>query len=131
MRTSGGQRSGLTAGGAAEQNRVKEKLAGGGSGRGRPDKHGLSSQNRSLNELSTGDSDDSSSSESEQDAALFPGNSRPSLGNNATESDTETDWRPARSLLEHVFVTDVTANFITVTVKESPTSVGFFNSRNH
>uniref|UniRef100_A0A3B4ZUX0 Chromo domain-containing protein n=1 Tax=Stegastes partitus TaxID=144197 RepID=A0A3B4ZUX0_9TELE len=46
-------------------------------------------------------------------------------------SDTETDWRPTRSLLEHVFVTDVTANFITVTVKESPTSVGFFNSRNH
>ncbi|XP_022070872.1 chromobox protein homolog 2-like isoform X2 [Acanthochromis polyacanthus] len=133
VRTSGGQRSGLTAGAATEQNRVKEKLAGGGSGRGsgRQDKHGLSSQNRNLNELSTGDSDDSSSSESEQDAAIFPGNSRPSLGNNATESDTETDWRPARSLLEHVFVTDVTANFITVTVKESPTSVGFFNSRNH
>ncbi|XP_008297341.1 chromobox protein homolog 2-like [Stegastes partitus] len=131
MRTPGGQRSSLTAGGAAEQNRAKEKLAGGSSGRGRPEKHGLSSQNRSLNELSTGDSDDSSSSESEQDAAMFPGNSRPSLGNNATESDTETDWRPTRSLLEHVFVTDVTANFITVTVKESPTSVGFFNSRNH
>ncbi|XP_061886693.1 chromobox protein homolog 2-like [Entelurus aequoreus] len=86
---------------------------------------------RSLNELSTGDSDESSSSgDSEPDAASYPSNSRPSLGDAATASDTETDWRPARSLLEHVFVTDVTANFLTVTVKESPTSVGFFNPRN-
>ncbi|XP_069573671.1 chromobox protein homolog 2-like, partial [Brachyistius frenatus] len=128
-RMAGGQRSGLSAGGAAEQSRGKEKLVGGGARRQEEQK--LSSQNRNLNELSTGDSDETSSSESEHDAALYPSNSRPSLGNNATESDTETDWRPARSLLEHVFVTDVTANFITVTVKESPTSVGFFNSRNH
>nr|XP_015817572.2 chromobox protein homolog 2 [Nothobranchius furzeri] len=118
----GAQRSSLTAGGAAETGRL---------GRQEERKHGLSSQNRSLNELSTGDSDDTSSSESERDPSLFPSDSRPSLGDNATESDTETDWRPARSLLEHVFVTDVTANFITVTVKESPTSVGFFTSRNH
>ncbi|XP_070707423.1 chromobox protein homolog 2-like [Pempheris klunzingeri] len=143
----GGQRSGPAAGGA-EQGRLRDdrgkealaetkRLTGSGSGRGNGGgrheerKHGLSSQSRSLNELSTGDSDETSSSESEQDAVLYPNNSRPSLGNDATESDTETDWRPARSLLEHVFVTDVTANFITVTVKESPTSVGFFNSRNH
>ncbi|XP_035853500.1 chromobox protein homolog 2-like isoform X1 [Sander lucioperca] len=149
-RTSGGgQRSGLAAGGSAEHGRLRDdrgkemlseakKMAGSGSGRGNGSgrleerKHTLASQNRSLNELSTGDSDDTSSSESEQDASPFPNNSRrPSLGNGATESDTETDWRPARSLLEHVSVTDVTANFITVTVKESPTSVGFFNSRNH
>ncbi|XP_053269831.1 chromobox protein homolog 2 [Pleuronectes platessa] len=114
-----GQRSGLTAGGAAEQGRGKDMLAGGGS-----------SQSRSLNELSTGDSDETSS-ESEPGASLYPSNSRPSLGNNATESDTDTDWRPTRNLLEHVFVTDVTANLLTVTVKESPTSVGFFNPRNH
>lgn len=82
----------------------------------------------SQNELSSGDSEESCS-ESDPDGALFPGNSRPSLGTSA--SDTETDWRPARSLLEHVLVTDVTANLITVTVKESPTSVGFFSSRNH
>lgn len=119
----GGQRSGLPAGGGAEQR--------GGKERHEERKHGLGSQNRSMNELSAGDSDESSSSESEHAASLYPSNSRPSLGNDATESDTETDWRPARSLLEHVFVTDVTANFITVTVKESPTSVGFFNSRNH
>ncbi|XP_034426029.1 chromobox protein homolog 2-like [Hippoglossus hippoglossus] len=132
-----GQRSGLTAGGAAEQGRGKDMLAGGSSGRGSSGgrqedrKHGVNSQSRSLNELSTGDSDETSSSESEHGASLYPSNSRPSLGNNATESDTETDWRPTRNLLEHVFVTDVTANFITVTVKESPTSVGFFNPRNH
>uniref|UniRef100_G3P703 Chromo domain-containing protein n=1 Tax=Gasterosteus aculeatus aculeatus TaxID=481459 RepID=G3P703_GASAC len=78
-------------------------------------------QNRSLTELSTGDSEETSSSESDGRLGLGGGGG----------SDGETDWRPARSLLEHVFVTDVTANFITVTVKESPTSVGFFNSRNH
>lgn len=135
--SAGGQRSGLPAGGGAEPRGGKETLAGSSSGRGNGSgrheerKHGLSSQSRSVNELSAGDSDETSSSESEHDAPLYPNNSRPSLGNDATESDTETDWRPARSLLEHVFVTDVTANFITVTVKESPTSVGFFNSRNH
>lgn len=121
-----GQRSALTAGGGAEQRGGKESLAG-NSGSGRHD--GLSS--RSVNELSAGDSDETSSSESEHEASLYPGGSGPSLGNSAAELDAETDWRPARSLLEHVFVTDVTANFITVTVKESPTSVGFFNSRNH
>ncbi|XP_029932908.1 chromobox protein homolog 2-like [Myripristis murdjan] len=154
-----GQRSGLAASSGAEQGRLREdrgketfiqterdgKTAGSSSGRansraekasvsGRQDerKHGLGSQSRTLNELSTGDSDESSSSESERNASLFPGN-RPSLGAVSVDldMDMETDWRPARSLLEHVFVTDVTANFITVTVKESPTSVGFFNSRNH
>lgn len=122
--SAGGQRSALLVGGAAEPGRGRE--AG---------KRGPSSQSRSLNELSTGDSDETSSSESEHAAAVaaavFHDNSRPSLGTSAADSDTETDWRPARSLLEHVFVTDVTANFITVTVKESPTSVGFFSSRNH
>uniref|UniRef100_A0A3B4FX87 Chromobox 2 n=1 Tax=Pundamilia nyererei TaxID=303518 RepID=A0A3B4FX87_9CICH len=39
------------------------------------------------------------------------------------------DWKPTRSLIEHVFVTDVTANLVTVTVKESPTSVGFFKKK--
>nr|XP_040033051.1 chromobox protein homolog 2-like isoform X1 [Gasterosteus aculeatus aculeatus] len=92
-------------------------------------------QNRSLTELSTGDSEETSSSESERGgAASYPSgdlaSGRLGLGGGGG-SDGETDWRPARSLLEHVFVTDVTANFITVTVKESPTSVGFFNSRNH
>lgn len=67
---------------------------------------------------------------SSQDHSPYPdNNNRARLV--SMEMETETDWRPARSLLEHVFVTDVTANFVTVTVKESPTSVGFFNVRNH
>uniref|UniRef100_A0A3Q2V3V6 Chromobox 2 n=1 Tax=Haplochromis burtoni TaxID=8153 RepID=A0A3Q2V3V6_HAPBU len=137
MVVKGGAKDARTGGRAPEQGVTKDKLTGGGAARGnsgvRQDgrKHALGSQNRNLNELSTGDSDETSTSESETEDALFPSNSRPSRGNNATDSDTETDWRPARSLLEHVFVTDVTANFITVTVKESPTSVGFFSSRNH
>ncbi|XP_061564285.1 chromobox protein homolog 2-like [Cololabis saira] len=123
----GGQLSARAADGAAEQ----------GWGRGLPAeerKHGLGAQNRSLNELSTGDSDETSSSESERDASLFPDDHDGRLGLGAGGAgglDTETDWRPTRGLLEHVFVTDVTANFITVTVKESLTSVGFFSSRNH
>ncbi|CAM9921083.1 uncharacterized protein LOC144944549 [Lampetra fluviatilis] len=36
-------------------------------------------------------------------------------------------WAPVQALLQHVFVTDVTAHLVTVTVKESPTSVGFFS----
>ncbi|KAI5936226.1 Chromobox protein2 [Manis javanica] len=48
---------------------------------------------------------------------------RPPVGRRATQ--------PLESLIEHVFVTDVTANLITVTVKESPTSVGFFNLRHY
>jgi len=124
--------------------------AGGSGGRLEDRKHGGGGQSQTLKELSTGDSDETSSgSESERGgggrggggsggsgsggAFLYPGN-RPSLGEVVAASaglEGETDWRPARSLLEHVFVTDVTANFITVTVKESPTSVGFFNARNH
>ncbi|XP_020316629.1 chromobox protein homolog 2 [Oncorhynchus kisutch] len=86
---------------------------------------------RTLNELSTGDSDDTSSSESEECDSPYPDNNNNRARLVSMEMETETDWRPARSLLEHVFVTDVTANFVTVTVKESPTSVGFFNVRNH
>uniref|UniRef100_A0A8C2Z144 Chromobox 2 n=1 Tax=Cyclopterus lumpus TaxID=8103 RepID=A0A8C2Z144_CYCLU len=141
-RTSAGQRSGLVAGGergkeATAKTAKTTKTTGTGGGRHEERKHALASQNRSLNELSTGDSDETSSSESEpDDVAPYPTGSRPGLlggggAGDAAGSDAESDWRPARSLLEHVFVTDVTANFITVTVKESPTSVGFFNSRNH
>lgn len=115
-RASAGQGRTLPAGAA-----VKETLAGGARLEDR-------NPSRSVNELSAGDSDESSSSESEAVAALYLSNSRRSLGDDTNESDAETDWRPARSLLEHVFVTDVTANFLTVTVKESPTSVGFFSS---
>ncbi|NWQ84000.1 CBX2 protein, partial [Columbina picui] len=77
-----------------------------------------------LSEVSTGEE---SSSDSDQDSASFPG-----VGQNMSVSiQTSQDWKPTRSLIEHVFVTDVTANLITVTVKESPTSVGFFNLRQY
>lgn len=71
---------------------------------------------KKMNDMSTGE--DESSSESDQDS--------PYAG--AVQSQ---DWKPTRSLIEHVFVTDVTANLVTVTVKESPTSVGFFSIRNY
>ncbi|XP_068932182.1 chromobox protein homolog 2 isoform X1 [Petaurus breviceps papuanus] len=79
-----------------------------------------------LSEMSTGE--ESSSTDSERDPASFPG----TTGQNLSVSiQTNQDWKPTRSLIEHVFVTDVTANLITVTVKESPTSVGFFNLRHY
>ncbi|XP_069337876.1 chromobox protein homolog 2 [Eulemur rufifrons] len=78
-----------------------------------------------LPEMSAGE--ESSSSDSDPDSA-----SPPSTGQNPSVSvQTSQDWKPTRSLIEHVFVTDVTANLITVTVKESPTSVGFFNLRHY
>uniref|UniRef100_A0A673VEX4 Chromobox 2 n=2 Tax=Suricata suricatta TaxID=37032 RepID=A0A673VEX4_SURSU len=61
-----------------------------------------------------------------------PDPASPGAGPNLSVSvQTSQDWKPTRSLIEHVFVTDVTANLITVTVKESPTSVGFFNLRHY
>ena len=78
-----------------------------------------------LLELSTGE--ENSSSDSDPDST-----SPPSAKQNLSVSvQTSQDWKPTRSLIEHVFVTDVTANLITVTVKESPTSVGFFNLRHY
>ncbi|CAM4631833.1 unnamed protein product [Lepidochelys olivacea] len=78
-----------------------------------------------LSEMSTGEEE--TSSDSDRDSASFPG-----MGQNMSVSiQTSQDWKPTRSLIEHVFVTDVTANLITVTVKESPTSVGFFNLRHY
>ncbi|NWI58331.1 CBX2 protein, partial [Calyptomena viridis] len=77
-----------------------------------------------LSEVSTGED---TSSDSDRDSTSFPG-----VGQNMSVSiQTSQDWKPTRSLIEHVFVTDVTANLITVTVKESPTSVGFFNLRQY
>nr|XP_046270235.1 chromobox protein homolog 2 [Scatophagus argus] len=72
-----------------------------------------------MTDMSTGE--DESSSDSDQDYA----------GPNHSMTVQNQDWKPTRSLIEHVFVTDVTANLVTVTVKESPTSVGFFSIRNY
>lgn len=43
-------------------------------------------------------------------------------------SDTVT-WRPSVRNMENVLVTDVTSNFLTVTIKESCTSKGFFRDK--
>lgn len=81
-------------------------------------------QSKTLSELSTGE--EGSSSDSDHDSS-FPSDNR----DLAISVQAGQDWRPPRSLIEHVFVTDVTANLVTVTVKESPTSVGFFSIRNY
>ncbi|XP_032769640.1 chromobox protein homolog 2 isoform X2 [Rattus rattus] len=78
-----------------------------------------------LCDMSTGE--ENSSSDSDPDSSSLP-----SAGQNLSVAvQTSQDWKPTRSLIEHVFVTDVTANLITVTVKESPTSVGFFNLKHY
>lgn len=74
-----------------------------------------------MNDMSTGEEE--SGSDSDQDSSCAEQD-----GSVATQNQ---DWKPTRSLIEHVFVTDVTANLVTVTVKESPTSVGFFSIRNY
>lgn len=77
---------------------------------------------------STGE-EGSSCSDSDQDSSpCYPGNGARDL---SVSLQGGQEWKPTRSLIEHVFVTDVTANLVTVTVKESPTSVGFFNIRNY
>lgn len=78
-----------------------------------------SKEGKKMNDMSTGE--DESSSDSDQDYAV----------QNRSVVVQNQDWKPTRSLIEHVFVTDVTANLVTVTVKESPTSVGFFSIRNY
>ncbi|XP_029996776.1 chromobox protein homolog 2 [Sphaeramia orbicularis] len=104
--------------------KVKEAEIQTSRGQGRLEKSGVHKQasdtskdakKAKMNDMSTGE--DESSSDSDQD---YGG---PTVQNQ--------DWKPTRSLIEHVFVTDVTANLVTVTVKESPTSVGFFSIRNY
>ncbi|XP_052455305.1 chromobox protein homolog 8-like [Carassius gibelio] len=45
------------------------------------------------------------------------------------ESDEGDAWRPSFSNVEKVIVTDVTSNFLTVTIKESNTDKGFFKDK--
>ncbi|KAF3699758.1 Chromobox protein -like protein 2 [Channa argus] len=74
-----------------------------------------------MNDMSMGEEE--SSSDSDQDSSYTEQDGSVAVQNQ--------EWKPTRSLIEHVFVTDVTANLVTVTVKESPTSVGFFSIRNY
>ncbi|NXU68071.1 CBX2 protein, partial [Horornis vulcanius] len=105
---------------AGDRDSAKGGSAGAQEGRGATESRKASA----LSEASTGED---TSSDSDRDSASLPG-----VGQNMSVSiQTSQDWKPTRSLIEHVFVTDVTANLITVTVKESPTSVGFFNLRQY
>ncbi|KAM4530225.1 chromobox protein homolog 2 isoform 2-T2 [Odontesthes bonariensis] len=79
------------------------------------------SKKAKMTDMSTGEEE--SSSDSDHDSSY--------AGQGHSIAVQNQDWKPTRSLIEHVFVTDVTANLVTVTVKESPTSVGFFNLRNY
>ncbi|XP_026096091.1 chromobox protein homolog 2-like isoform X2 [Carassius auratus] len=115
--------------GKNNQGRVDNILPQTTEGRDQPAQDRSSSKDagkpsKTLSELSTGE--EGSSSDSDHDSS-FPSNNR----DLAISVQAGQDWRPTRNLIEHVFVTDVTANLVTVTVKESPTSVGFFSIRNY
>ncbi|NWT92105.1 CBX2 protein, partial [Urocynchramus pylzowi] len=130
--------AGLSAAGAAalpggdggkskkQTHRAGDRDSAKGGSAGAPEGHAAAASRKAsaLSEASTGED---TSSDSDRDSASLPG-----VGQNMSVSiQTSQDWKPTRSLIEHVFVTDVTANLITVTVKESPTSVGFFNLRQY
>uniref|UniRef100_A0A8C3XD87 Chromobox 2 n=1 Tax=Cyanoderma ruficeps TaxID=181631 RepID=A0A8C3XD87_9PASS len=107
-----------------QTHRAGDRDSAKGGSAGAQEGHAESRKPSALSEVSTGDD---TSSDSDRDSASLPG-----VGQNMSVSiQTSQDWKPTRSLIEHVFVTDVTANLITVTVKESPTSVGFFNLRQY
>ncbi|KAF6092733.1 chromobox 2 [Phyllostomus discolor] len=108
---------------AGKRDCVKASVAPGGQEA--PGAQGDPRKAAALLELSTGE--ENSSSDSDPDSTSPPGAKQ----NLSVSVQTSQDWKPPRSLIEHVFVTDVTANLITVTVKESPTSVGFFNLRHY
>uniref|UniRef100_A0A8D2MML8 Chromobox homolog 2 n=1 Tax=Zonotrichia albicollis TaxID=44394 RepID=A0A8D2MML8_ZONAL len=97
-----------------------------GGSAGAPEAH-AAPESRKGPALSEASSGEDTSSDSDRDSASLPGVAQ----NMSVSIQTSQDWKPTRSLIEHVFVTDVTANLITVTVKESPTSVGFFNLRQY
>ncbi|XP_061906303.1 chromobox protein homolog 2 isoform X1 [Entelurus aequoreus] len=102
----------------AEVQTTRGKLEKGGVQRSETSKD---SKKAKTSEMSTGE--DESSSDSDQDSS--------DAGQDDLAAVQNQEWKPTRSLIEHVFVTDVTANLVTVTVKESPTSVGFFSIRNY
>lgn len=59
-------------------------------------------------------------------------NSDRELSVETAATETRTFWRPpeeVRPILDQVFITDVTANRVTVTVRESHTDTGFFRKR--
>ncbi|XP_053850553.1 chromobox protein homolog 2-like [Vidua macroura] len=109
-----------------QTHRAGDRDSAKGGSAGAPEGH-AATESRKASALSEASTGEDTSSDSDRDSASLPG-----VGQNTSVSiQTSQDWKPTRSLIEHVFVTDVTANLITVTVKESPTSVGFFNLRQY
>lgn len=53
---------------------------------------------------------------------------KPPASQPSDEAD-EVTWKPSLNNVEKVLVTDVTTNFLTVTIKESSTSQGFFKEK--
>uniref|UniRef100_A0AAY5KJR3 Chromo domain-containing protein n=1 Tax=Esox lucius TaxID=8010 RepID=A0AAY5KJR3_ESOLU len=45
------------------------------------------------------------------------------------EEPSHTSWRPRTGDVDKVVVTDVTSNFLTVTIKENSTDKGFFKDK--
>ncbi|NXQ18120.1 CBX2 protein, partial [Peucedramus taeniatus] len=112
--------------GKKQTHRAGDRDSAKGGSAGAPEGH-AATESRKASALSEASAGEDTSSDSDRDSASLPG-----VGQNMSVSiQTSQDWKPTRSLIEHVFVTDVTANLITVTVKESPTSVGFFNLRQY
>ncbi|CAK6438585.1 unnamed protein product [Pipistrellus nathusii] len=105
----------------------KRDCGKGGAAPGGQEGPGALGKAAALSEMSTGEENSSSDSDPDSASASLPGAKQ----NLSLSVQTSQDWKPTRSLIEHVFVTDVTANLVTVTVKESPTSVGFFSLRHY
>ncbi|XP_076121363.1 chromobox protein homolog 8a [Alosa pseudoharengus] len=51
------------------------------------------------------------------------------FGDQTPDHSADAFWRPSMSNMEKVVVTDVTSNFLTVTIKESTTDKGFFREK--
>ena len=90
----------------------------------------VSDQNGNIHKHLNGTSSDTSASnsENERDRVIVEGSS----GNAPPANDTRAFWRPpeeSRPLLDRVFITDVTANDVSITIRESTTDAGFFKKR--
>uniref|UniRef100_A0A8B9ZCH4 Chromobox 8 n=1 Tax=Buteo japonicus TaxID=224669 RepID=A0A8B9ZCH4_9AVES len=62
-------------------------------------------------------------------AAAGSGGPSPAPVEDAPWAGGEESWSPSLNNLEKVVVTDVTSNFLTVTIKESSTDQGFFKEK--
>lgn len=82
-------------------------------------------------EALTEDSKNMNISESDQTNNVLPDNAEQSAEVADTENSPLSDefWKKQNPLVDHVLITDVTTNLLTVTVRECDTSSGFFKDR--